>query len=126
MILEALAGVVQTAGLGVPGKTLFIHTIPSNVKSGIGLLMPLDGIAIDSELPGYRKGKVQAIVRHVEHALGATMANSVMDALTFLNRDLTGIHVHYCRPRHEPIVFPKSTGDLLEFSINFDICLFYR
>ena len=50
--------------LGVEGKTIFIQNLPA--QSGTPALMlknSLEGTKIDYELPNYRKGRFQAIVR---------------------------------------------------------------
>jgi hypothetical protein len=48
-----------------------------------------------------------------------------MALLTFLNQDVGPYHVNHCRPRHEPIVYPRSVGSNLEFAVNFDVNYVY-
>ena len=120
MNLESIAEYLNAQGLGVPGQTVFVHKMPAEVKEGILLLSSLSGTQIDYELPKYRKTKFQAIVRHTNHIGGKELSKQVMNALTLYNHNLTGMKVKRIRPRHEPIVFPVSKGNLLEFSVNYD------
>lgn len=119
-MLEALAQLLENAGLGVQGESIFVHMMPSTVGQGVLLLGPLSGTPIDHELPNYRKTHFQAIVRHKSYSSGKALAEAVSNALTLINTTLPGYNVKFILPRHEPVVFPVSEGDFLEISVNFE------
>jgi hypothetical protein len=122
MNLEQMAQALEDAGVGVQKKTLFINRLPVTVPTGILLKTTTAGTPIDWELPGFFRGKFQAIVRDPDFTAGAALAQQVSDALTFDETQLDGIYVKYVRPRNLPVAFPVNDADLIEFSINFDIC----
>lgn len=127
MRLDLLADRLAAAGLGTPGTDIFEFEMAPEVRAGILLKLPLDGIPIDHELPGYHKGAVQAIVRAQKHATGEALAAKVQDVLTIAKLDLLdeegrGMHVNYLRAKTLPIVYPRSDGNGKEWSINLDAC----
>ncbi len=117
--LDTLLAKLETDGLGTQGVDLFINNIPARVEEATALMSDL--MPIDPELPNYRKGRFQVVVRSRTHAAGYGRAQSVTAALTMENRALTGYKINYSRPQHEPFDFPRSEGNGLEFSVNFDV-----
>lgn len=125
--MEQIVTLLQTAGLGVPGVSLFAYKMPATVAQGIVVLNPLAGGDIDHDLPGYLKGSFQVIIRAPKIADGRTLADRVSAALTWqvprslpANAGVPALILRRCLPRHTPIGFPRSDNDLVEFSINFD------
>lgn len=117
-------GVVQylhDQGLAVIGSDLFIHHMPESVNEGILVIGPESGTMIDHHLPGYRRTSFQLIIRANEYGSGEERAEKISESLTGDGISMQGMYVKRVHPRHEPIVFPSSKGDLLEFSVNFDI-----
>lgn len=111
-----------------PGSNLFLDRIPDNCAEGVLIRLPLAGIQINHYLPGYYKGSyLQIIVRSPYNASGMVIANAVSNLLTIYNTTYTDpntnaflMQVNHIFPKHLPIVFPRSPGNLIEFSINFD------
>lgn len=123
MNLEALAGLIQQAGLGVPGQSLFVEHLPETVKQGVLLIGPSTGTRIDYEVIGYYKTNFQVIVRAPNYLAGDQLSKQIMNALTVAKHEIApGYFVNYMRPRHEPVVYPISEGGHLEFSVNYDVC----
>lgn len=120
MNLESIAKEIQRAGLATMKTDLFIENIPAAVKEGVLLRGDFFGTPINHELPGYRKTEFQVIVRTANYKVGKKKAEDISILLTFDNRDLTGMAMKYIRPIHEPVAYPLSPGDLLEFSVNFE------
>lgn len=120
MNLAPLAEYLELEDIAVAGKDLFLYQMPSTVSVGILLLTPLSGTEIDYYLPGYRKTTFQVIVRHTDHVEGQALAELISATLTLANKQLTNMNVNYIRPKHEPVVYPVSEGDFLEFSVNYD------
>lgn len=121
MNLKPLTEYLDQKKVGVFGKTLFINMLPISVPLAVLLRNSLSGTEIDYELPGYSKTQFQAIVRAPGYPQGEALMAKLTEALT-LNDVTIGIyHFNYCRPRTEPVVFPLSEGNLLEFSTYFDV-----
>lgn len=122
MKLEPIAEYLHSLGIATPGKDLFAYSAPSSAPNNSVLLVsPLTGTDIDYELPCFRRTKFQVIVRGSDHVEGVKLAEKIMDALTLENSSvMPEISIKYMRPRHEPVVFPSSEGDLLEVSVNYD------
>lgn len=126
--LEQLAAVLAAANLGTPGQSLFIHRMPAEIQQGILLLTPLAGMEIDHELPGWRRGGFQMIVRATSANNAIQLALSAGTALTWAQpKTLAAISLYpamrvlFCRPLHDPIMYPRSDGNLIEASVNFEM-----
>jgi hypothetical protein len=123
---EHLVPILVAARLGQPGRDLFCHQMPGEITKAVVIMGDLAGTEIDHELPGWRMGQVQVIVRDDNHAAGTRRSRAVMDALTLGERLLPAaggagaIRLVRLRPIHDPIVYPRSEGDVMEFSMNFD------
>ncbi len=121
MNLMPFAEFLESEDLGVMGESIFINMIPADAPRGILLRNDLAGTLIDYELPGYFKTNFQVIVRSENFAEGEERINAVLAALTMRERVLGGMHINYLRPKTEPVVFPLSVGNLLEFATTMDI-----
>ena len=119
-----LLNILQDAGLGVSGSTLFLNMLPSEATQGILLRNPLRGTDIDYELIDYYKTQFQLIVRTTGDKLidGEMEIRAVLKALTINERQVEDHYFKYCRPHTEPVVFPISKGNLIEFNVMFDCC----
>lgn len=125
MILDELAKVLETAGLGVFGTTIFVFRMPSEIPIGISLLDRTgNGMECDGYIDGLRRGNVQLVVRHNNYTDGMTMARDAVTAFAGIDRSVlnNAVEIKQLRPKHEPIAFPISVdGDVFEFSVNFDV-----
>lgn len=109
-------------GLGVEGKSIFIQNLPAQSDSpALMLKNSLEGTKIDYELPNYRKGRFQAIVRCNANRYedGEALADLVGKTLTLEQTQLGNLFYHYVRPVSEPIGYQLSDGANYEFSVNF-------
>ncbi len=124
MKLMPLANVLETAGLGVKGDTLFLDMLPATAEHGILLRNPLNGTKINYELPGFFKTEFQVIVRTPasEYDAGEALIEAVVTALSLDDQQVEDHAFNYCRARTEPVAFPLSKGNLLEFNVMFDCC----
>ncbi|MDX5412908.1 MAG: minor capsid protein [Rhodobacterales bacterium] len=105
----------------VVARNLFTYTMPPTVSRGVLLVPSPVGLEINHEVGKASSGRYQVIVRSEDYTAGLELANFVSESLTLLNLDLGEYTVVYSRPRHTPISFPRSEGDQIEFSINFDV-----
>lgn len=121
MNLMPIAEFIEGAGLGVMGETLFINTIPADAPKGVLLRNHLSGTKIDYELPGYYKTGFRVIVRARDYQEGEALIEEVCAALTVQHKRVGNMDVIYMRPLTDPVVFPMSGGNLLEFATDIDI-----
>ena len=113
----------------VPGKTLFIHSMPDTVTEGIVILPSLVGSKINPQFPKWRNGDMMQIVSRSKNVqTSRDNAQKASDLLTVsLPEIITGssiglladISVEEIRPTTDPIVFPKPLTDWWESSVNF-------
>lgn len=122
MDLIDIASYLETNGLGVQGKSIFINQMPVECKSGLMLRSPLRGTRIDYELPGYYKGMFQLTVRAPNYVLGNQNIKDITSALTIANQTIGSYFYNYIRPLNLPVAFPISKGNLIELSTEFEVC----
>lgn len=124
MNMMPLANLLESAGIGTKGDTVFVNMLPAEADTAVLLRSPLAGTEIDYELQGYFKTEFQVIVRTPAGAYtnGETLMGDVIAVLTITEQAVESMHFKYCRPRTKPVVFPLSKGNLLEFSVMFSCC----
>ena len=120
MRLESIAEKLEVDGVGTRGASLFVHRMPENVDRGVLLLSRLAGTPINHELPGLRRTSFQVIVRDIDYASGYAKAEQISQLLSIENQLVGDMNIHWILPKHEPVVYPVSKGDLLEISVNFE------
>lgn len=126
LVPEHISPILVTAKLGTAGVDLFAHRMPAGITSGIVIVGDLAGAQIDHDLPGWRIGRIQVIVRNASHIAGTALAHKIIQALTLGEHSLpaaggaSALRLRRLRPLHDPIAYPRSDGDLIEFSINFE------
>lgn len=121
MNLLDIANLLESQGVGVKGKSIFIYMIPSDAQPAILLRNPLTGTPYDYELPGFFRAKFRVVVRCVDYATGKAMMDEAVAAMTVQNTQLDSMFVQYMRPIAMPVVFPLSDGNLMEFSVDMDV-----
>ena len=123
MNLMPLADLLEGAGVGVKGSSLFVNQMPPAAERAVMLRSPLAGSKINYELPGFYQTEFQVIARSHSFDDGDALIREAMDALLIeFETDIDTMRVNYCRPATEPVTYPLSLGNLLEFSVRFDIC----
>lgn len=119
MNLLPIARHLEAQKVGKLAQDLFINMIPAKANNGILLRNPLVGTRIDYEMTGYINTEFQVIVRATNYELGEQQMKKVFAALTIENVKLDTLYVKMCYPLFEPVVYPLSDGNLLEFSTDF-------
>lgn len=122
MDLKGIQEYAETLGLGTMGTDLFISNMPETRKEGVVFLQDLEGTPINHEIPGYRKGDFQIVVRSASYTVGLVRAEEIATAFTLVNQTISGRFYRYIRPLHEPVPYPVSKGNLQEFSVNYQAC----
>lgn len=102
-------------------EPVYIYHMPETISFGVLLLHNLNGSRLDPSLPGYKKGKFQAIVRSGDFESGYALAERVMAIFKVVKREThEGAFIHFIQPLHDPVAFPASKGDFVEFSVNYE------
>lgn len=103
-------------------ESVFVWHMPENYEVGVLLLSSLPGSKLHETIPCYKRGKFNAIIRHRDYQSGYSLSKQVSEHLKMNRQNLDEglINVKFCRPTHDPVAFPSSKGDLIEFSINFE------
>lgn len=120
MNLIPFAKMLEDATLGIRGQSIFVNSMPAACMRGVLLREKIKGTTIDYELPGYFRAKYQIIVRCVDYLTGEQLMEKVFACLTLSEQDVETVHYNYSRPITEPVSFPLSEGNLLEFTADFD------
>ena len=116
MFVEAFAKLIQKKGLGKVGTDIFCHYMPAKVKSGILLINPNTGIAIDS---------FTIVVRNASITKSVEMANEIMDILPVSNVESDGVFFKMVRPMAMPITYPINDGSLIETGIPLEFAGYF-
>jgi len=109
--------IVKTA---LPSEKITMYEMPDNIDRGVLLKVGAGGAMLDQDLPGYKRARLQAVIRETEFQRGYSLATQVS---AYLNkRRLTSESVYILRvnPLHDPIPYRKSEGGYIEFSVNFE------
>lgn len=122
MNLMPLLDLLDNAGIGSQGTSLFLNMMPLETTQGVLLRPPLTGTPINYELPGFYKTRFQAIVRASKFEAGQDLAAQVAAALTLVETQVETLYIRYCRPTAKPVSFPLSNGSMVEWNIPFEVC----
>ncbi|MGZ8172583.1 MAG: phage tail terminator protein [Methylobacter sp.] len=105
----------------LPEIPVFIFHMPETITCGVLLLHNLNGARRDPHLPDYKKGKFQAITRSGDFESGYALAMRVLDAFKVVKRySDEAMLIHFVEPLHDPVAFPSSKGNFIEFSVTFE------
>lgn len=126
MKLSVIARKLADAGIGLEGKTLFLHQMPATVGEGVLVKIPLTGIDVNHYLPNFYRGPLQIIVRSQSQEVGERLVEAVIEALR-LSQDTVWSDGRYSMLMRQvllaqlPIRFPRSDGNGIEWSLNFEV-----
>lgn len=123
MNLLVIAQKLQTLEFGSLGTNLFYEHMPVTVKRGL-LVTAQTPITRDKYVARLRSGSFQVIARQLDdedYQDPEVILNGVIDAIAGENVIIGDMRFLYLRARHDPLVFPKSDGNVVEASVNFDI-----
>ncbi len=118
MDLMPIVQYLEHEGLGTIGKDLFRNHMPAQVDEGLLVTCQMP-IVIDRYI-GVCRGSFQVIARSPDWERPRLKMIEVTNVLNGQGMILGNMLFHYIKPRHEPMLFPKSESDLVEASVNFD------
>jgi hypothetical protein len=114
---------LEAAGVGAPGTSLFINIMPTECELGVLLKPPLTGTKIDYELPGYFKTSLQVVARSHDYNTGLLLAKQAVTALLITSDTVVdNMTIRFLRPKHQPVAFPLSEGNFIEFNVSMEVC----
>lgn len=122
MNLDCIAQLLIDGGAATAlGTDIFQYHMPEECNQGILLKLPISGVRINHYIPGFLKANLQVIVRAPSHAIGDPIAKLVSSILKVYNQDFPGaspsFFVKQMFPTALPIVYPRSAGNIYEWSI---------
>jgi len=120
MNLEPFVDYLADNGVGIKGTTLFGYSLPADVKTGVAVISNAT-ITREPYQKGRRDGTIQVIVRGTSYDDIEKRAESVSTLLDAQGLVLGSIKILKIYPLHEPLIYPRSEGSLLEASVNFNI-----
>lgn len=111
MLLEAIAKLLEDAGLGVRGQSIFIGGMPESVDEGIRLAFA-PGLAgfVDPDLPWIRRSDFQIVVRKSDFAAANGLINQAFGQSIINNQQLEGVYVYSARPFTQPFPLGREEG----------------
>lgn len=126
MNLDVITTILINAGMATtPGVDIFQHHMPESCTQGILLKLPISGIPINHYIPGFYKGRFQAILRSKDHSFGDAQSLLISKALTIAQQSFTDpvtglvlMRVLQMYPSVLPVVYPRSTGNVFEWACN--------
>jgi hypothetical protein len=123
MNLEAVASVLESAGVGTAGKDIFINFIPGDIE-GILLRDYFGGTPRDHELPGYIQGAFMLIARGKDYKTTHDLCKAAVAALEAhdLEEVVEGAKFNYMRGRTLPFSYSSSPAQQWEVTVTIDAC----
>lgn len=122
MNLESVALMLEEAGLGVQGESIFVHRMPETAN-GFILREGYGGDFINYDYPGWREGDLLLTYRSPSYADGKEKIALAMTTLSFPYGVTIGDVIYkYMRPRTTPMVYPQTAGSNTEFAVHIDVC----
>lgn len=114
----AVVGVIELAGKGISGKTLFHTHMPAGKGEGV-LVLSRVPVSIDP-YTGLKKGTFQVITRSTNVLTSHSLAVEIMKVLETEGAKHGEVDFKFIKPQHEPLVFPRTDGGQFEASVNYN------
>lgn len=108
-----------------PEVPAFMFHLPETAVPGVLVRSPMGGSRYSEGMgEDYRKSSLQVVVRHRNYPDGYALSRAIADALKLSQTQLDGMYVVHMRPDSDPVAYPISRGDAVEFLINFTVSYF--
>lgn len=124
MNLIPIADMLEAAGTGTQGTSLFVGEMPADCDQGVLLLNGYYGTPIDPYLKHYRRTSFRIIVRSPgdSYDQGEELAWACIDAATIhVERQLGPLLIKQMLPQNEPRPYRRSAGNYWEFEVDVDV-----
>lgn len=121
MSLESIAALLEDAGLGVSGQTLFVNRMPE-AANGFLLRSGYSGDYINWDYPGWYEGDFLLTYRGPDYAEGKAKIEEAIEVLSLPHGGTVGdVYYNYMRPRTTPLAYPQSLSGNTEFAVHVDV-----
>lgn len=122
--LDAIATVLQTAGVGTVGTDLFKGRMPHEPAACTSLQtypgMPPQYIQ-EQAAPGYERPAFQLVVRNPDHVTAETKARLAFTTLAAIrNQTASGVRFVAIRPFQSPFELPRDDNNRVLYAFNFE------
>ena len=118
MNLYEVQDYLAAEGVGQIGTTLFAHHMPAPVNEGVLVLSQVPQER-DQLIDNYYRGEFQVVVRSDDRETGRLRCKQIADILDGQRKVMGNTNFLFIRAMHEPMGYPRSEGNNLEFSVNF-------
>lgn len=118
MNLEHIVDYLEAAGIGKKGKTIYAYSMPKQAH-GV-LVLARAPISIHPYQKGRNDGSFQVSVRGTRYEEITGKANEVIKALFGEGLVMGDLKFLSITPIHQPFIYPRSDGSMLEASVNFN------
>jgi len=120
--LEPIVAHLAASGFGELGQDLYAYQMPASVSQAALVLTQMP-MRRHPDIDNYFMGEFQVVVRHTNRAAGRNLSDEIAASLEGFNRQLGEMKFLYIRQLHAPHSYPRSEGNELEFSVNYQ-CAF--
>ena len=118
MNLQPIVKFLDDEGFGVMGEDLFRDFMPHEIDKGL-MIFIMSPVPIDPYL-GTSKGSFQIVGRGNDQDELQERMEGVQNAFGEGRGLVLGsMEFDFIIPQHEPLVFPRTEGDLIEASVSF-------
>lgn len=104
----------------LPNEDVFMHYMPPELTRGVLILTGAGGAVLDQYIQGYKKARLQVIVRETEFTSGYDLSKQIMAILSKSRLVENPAYILQINPLHDPMAFPRSPGGFIEFSVNYE------
>jgi hypothetical protein len=119
--LEFALRLIAQAGLGTPGRDLYIGAIPNDVKNAVMIRGPIAGTQIDEGMANYYDSYFTVVVRDPNPDEGYSKAEAIATVLKVDRVEDENIFVLKMNPSSLPVSYPKGVSDEVETSMRVHI-----
>lgn len=118
MNLYEIQSFLAAQGAGTIGVDLFAYHMPAVIDEGILVLSQVPSER-DDIIDNYYRGEFQVVVRSKDRENGRLRCKQIAGILDGERRVMGDTNYRFIRSMHEPMGYPRSEGNSLEFSVNF-------
>lgn len=121
--LLEIAKYIESKGLGVIGKTIFVNEMPAGCDRGLVVFTSGEGLRQHTDISGYYRGYVSIAARAPKYQEGQLLATEVLKSMSFQGKVLGGVNFQLSRPEALPQSFPANESGYVEWLTSFEISL---
>ena len=121
-VLTALAGYLESRGVGKVGKSIFVSEMP-NATEGILLFTTGEGLMRHTDVSRYFRGTVFVATRANGYQRAVDIAKAVFDVMDFEGLAANGMRILICQPEALPSPFGRDESGFTEWLSSYELAL---